>query len=72
MKKTSDPGKPSKAMPAPRKAPRDTLVEAPEDIKWKAQHAMRTIHEAEAHKRDKPLMREVKRLAKETMKAVSK
>ena len=34
VKKTSNPGATSKKMPSPRKAPRDTLVEAKEDIKW--------------------------------------
>lgn len=72
VSKKSNSGKPAKAAPAPKPMPRNSLVEAADDIKWRAQSAMRTIHEAEAHKRDKPLMREVKKLAKETMKAVCK
>jgi hypothetical protein len=72
VKKTSKPGTPAKASPAPKVAPRNSLVEASEDIKWKAQNAMRTIHEAEMHKKDKELMRHVKAMAKQTMKAVCK
>jgi hypothetical protein len=72
VKKTSKPGEPSKKMPAPRVAPRNTLVEAPEDIKWKARDAMHTIAKAEEHRKDKMLMREVKRQSKQMMKAVCK
>lgn len=69
VKKTSKPGEPSKKMPAPRMAPRDTLKEAPEDIKWKVQEAMQTIHRAEMHKQDRELMRHVRKMAKKTMNA---
>lgn len=72
VKKTSKPGTPSKAMPAPKPMPRNTLVEAPDDIKWRAQSAMRTIHEAEVHKKDRELMKHVKKMAKEQVKAVCK
>jgi len=72
VSKKSSPGTPSKASPAPKPMPRNTLVEAPDDIKWRAQSAMRTIHEAECHKKDRELMKHVKKMAKETMKAVTK
>lgn len=72
VKKTSSPGKPATKMPAVKSAPMNSISMASEDIKWKARDAMRTIHEAEEHKRNKPLMKEVKKLAKQTMKAVCK
>ena len=40
--------------------------------KWRAESALRTIEEAEAHKRDKSLMKDVKACAKEKMKAYGK
>lgn len=39
------------------------------DMRWKAEEAMRTIHRAEEFKRNKPLLREVKKLAKAHAKA---
>lgn len=72
MNKISNPSKPSKAMPSPRVAPRNSTAETAYDIKWRAQSAMRTIHEAEMHKKDRELMKHVKSLAKQTMKAVCK
>lgn len=41
----------------------------PEEMRWKAEEALRTIHRAEEFKRDKPLLREVKKLAKAHAKA---
>lgn len=41
----------------------------PEEMRWKAEEAMRTIHRAAEHKKDKPLMREVKKLVKAHAKA---
>lgn len=72
VKKTSKPGTPAKAAPSPKPMPRNSLVEAPDDIKWRAQSAMRTIAEAAMHKKDRELMREVKRQAKHQLKAVCK
>lgn len=40
--------------------------------KWKAEDALRDIERAEAHKRDKSLMKDVKACAKEKMKAYGK
>lgn len=51
-----------KAVPAPRM--RD------DEMRWKAQDALRTITQAEEFKRDKALMREVKNLATASMKVV--
>ena len=41
-----------------------------EDMKWKARNAMEDIARAEEHKKDKGLMKEVKKRVKETAKAV--
>lgn len=41
----------------------------PEEMRWKAEEAMRTIHRAEEHKKDRPLMKEVKKLVKSHVKA---
>ena len=41
----------------------------PEEMRWKAEEAMRTIHRAEQYKKDKPLLREVKKLVKSHAKA---
>lgn len=71
VKKTSSPGKPSSKMPAPKPQPM-TSMSVDDDIKYRAQDAMRTIARAEEHKKDRGLMKEVKRMAKETMKAVCK
>ena len=40
-----------------------------EDMRWKAEEALRTIHRAEAHKKDRELMKHVKRMAREQAKA---
>lgn len=46
------------------------IVGSPEvDMRWKAEEAMRTIHRAEEHKKDRPLMKEVKKLVKSHAKA---
>lgn len=45
------------------------MVGNPAELDWKIEDALRTIHRAEAHKKDKPLMREVKKLAKAHAKA---
>lgn len=48
-------------------------VAAPaEDMRYRAEDALRTISRAEEHKRDKELMRHVKKLAKSHVKAVCK
>lgn len=39
------------------------------DMRWRAQSALRTIHEAEEHRKDKELMRHVKKMAKDQAKA---
>lgn len=46
----------------PRAVPGDLLRD---ERKWKAEDAMRTIMRAEEHKKDKRLMSDVQRLAKE-------
>lgn len=43
-----------------------------EHMRYRAQEALHTIHKAEECKRDKDLMRHVKKLAKGQMKAVCK
>lgn len=43
-----------------------------EEIAWKARDALHTIHKAEEHRKDKPLMREIKKLAKAQVKAACK
>ena len=40
-----------------------------DEMRWKAEEAMRTIHRAAEHQKDKPLMREVKKLIKSHAKA---
>lgn len=40
-----------------------------QEMRWKAEEAMRTIHRAEEHKKDRPLMKEVKKLVKSHAKA---
>lgn len=45
------------------------VVGDPAILDYKIEDALRTIHRAEAHKKDKPLMREVKKLAKAHAKA---
>lgn len=41
-----------------------------EEMHWKADDAMRTIGKAEEHRKDKPLMREVKKKVQGLAKAV--
>ena len=43
-----------------------------EEMTYRARDALHTIHRAEEHKRDRPLMKHIKRLAKEQLKAVCK
>ena len=40
-----------------------------QEMRWQAEEAMRTIHRAAEHKRNKPLMKEVKKLVKAHAKA---
>ena len=42
------------------------------DLQFRAEDALRTITRAEGHRRDKELMRHVKKLAKSQVKAVCK
>ena len=42
------------------------------DDKWRIEDALRTLQSAEKFKSDKPLMKAVKALAKEQVKALSK
>ncbi len=39
------------------------------DMRWQAEDAMRTIHRAEEHKKNRPLMKEVKKLVRAHAKA---
>lgn len=48
------------------------VAAVPDDMRWRAEDALRTISRAEEHKRDKHLMRHVKKLAKSHVKAVCK
>lgn len=43
---------------------------AARERKWKAEDALRDIERAEAHKRDKSLMADVKKLAQEKVKSL--
>ena len=45
------------------------VVGNPAELDWKIEEAFRTIHKAEQYIRDRPLMREVKKLAKSHAKA---
>lgn len=51
-------------------APRMTAQQSRDEMRYRAQDALRTISQAECYKKDKPLMREVKCIAKEQAKAV--
>ena len=42
------------------------------DMKWRAQDALRDIQRAEKHKADAKLMKQVKQLAREDLKALKK
>lgn len=46
-------------------APRETKTDEARERKWKAEDALRDLERAEAHKRDKSLMSDVKKLARE-------
>ena len=53
-------------------APSGLVGNAPESedhMRWKAAEALRTIHRAAEHQKDKDLMRHVKKMAKEQAKA---
>lgn len=59
--------------PIPVKIVSDTASCSPAmDNKWKTQDALRTIQDAEKYKMDKVLMKDVKALAKEQMKALGR
>lgn len=45
-------------------------VSTERDNKWRAEDALRDIERAEAHKRDKSLMADVKKLAQDKVKAL--
>lgn len=42
---------------------------SPDEMRYRAEEALRTIHRAESFKKDKELLRHVKRMAKEQAKA---
>lgn len=42
---------------------------SPEEMRYRAEEALRTIHRAESFKKDKELIRHVKKMAKEQAKA---
>lgn len=48
------------------------LPENSDEMMYKARDALHTIHKADEHKRDRELMRHVKKLAKAQVKAVCK
>ncbi len=45
------------------------VVGNPQELDWKIEDALRTIHRAESYKKDRTLMRGVKKLAKAHAKA---
>jgi len=49
-----------------------TAMPVNEEMQYRAREAMHTIHKAEEHRRDKELMRHVKKMAKAQVKAVCK
>lgn len=63
---------PIQTSPVPVKIVSDVAKEPVENMKWKAQDALRDIQRAEEHLKDKTLMKAVKTLAKEQTKALSK
>jgi hypothetical protein len=64
--------KPTRKLPAPKPQPMNSMAEAPVDVRlYKAREAMHDIARAESHKKDRSLMRDVRKLAKSTMKACS-
>ena len=48
------------------------LPQNSDEMMYKAREALHTIHRAEEHKRDRPLMKAVKALAKAQVKAACK
>ena len=52
--------------------PMETAKHEVSERKWKAEDALRDIERAEAHKRDKSLMSDVKKLAKEKVSSLKK
>lgn len=50
--------------------PMETRADESRERKWKAEDALRDIERAEAHKRDKTLMNDVKKLAQEKVKSL--
>lgn len=63
----------TKGKSVPVKIVNDTPEAKPiENNKWRAEDALRDIERAETHKSDKALMKDVKVLAKQKMKSLSK
>lgn len=62
----------TKSKPVPVKIVNDTPNECKPDNKWRAEDGLRTLQRAAEVKKDKGLMKEIKNLAKEQLKAVSK
>jgi len=50
----------------------ETKSDEGRERKWKAENALRDIERAEQHKRDKSLMADVKKLAKEKVNSLKK
>lgn len=49
-----------------KSTPKKTSIPAPQpDRKWQVEDAMRTLMRAEEHRKDKALMRDVQKMAKE-------
>jgi len=51
---------------------RPSVEDKERERKWKAEDALRDIERAEGHKKDKELMRDVKTVAREKAKTMSK
>jgi len=47
-------------------------VDADDDMQWKARNALEDIERAESHKRDRELMKHVKKAAREKVKNLKK
>jgi hypothetical protein len=64
----------AKAVPVKivRDEPMETAKDESRERKWRAEDALRDIERAEQHKRDKMLMGDVKKLAKEKVKSLNK
>lgn len=62
----------SKAVPVKivNDAPRETKSDEARERKWRAEHALRDIERAEQHKRDKALMTDVKKLARDKVNSL--